>query len=170
METRIIKLRKDEVEAEILALNDRIAVLSAELNELDIAEKVFLRLSGAGSTKQLDAPKTSDAKPDGLPTIRDMIKEALSDAMMRRDPGMTPKEIRAYIKDTYGFDAGPQVNTTASRMLHALNELSRDEATGLYSLSSKEKSSNATAGGSAFEDLLGDTTAKGREAGPGGGA
>jgi hypothetical protein len=173
MDADIIKIRRSEVTQEISILKDRIAILSSELSDLDIAEKVFSRLSGASrnslsTSNEPDAAKASQAKPDGLPTVREMIKSALLAARDSGHPGLTPKQIKSYIQDVYHFDAGPQVNTTASRMFNTLKEINKDETTGLYSLPSKEKSSSIETVGSLDEDYEQYLGAKGREAGPGG--
>lgn len=174
MDGNIIKIRRGEVEREIANLNDRVQTLKSELSELDIAEKVLNRLTGAsggssGEANQREASGFASESPQERPTVRQMIMASLMDARDRGAPGLAPRQMRDFISKVYGVDVGQQVNTNASRMLHELKEIEKDEKTGLFSLPSKEKPSDTTTVESPSEGLFRNPEAQGREAGPGGG-
>ena len=155
MDGNLIKIRRGEVEHEISLLKQQMDALTAELGELDIAERVFGRLTGAERPPaREDDERDATASSSGdqaapRPTVRQMILEALMDARQRGVEGLAPKQMREYIARVYGVDIGQQVNTNASRMLHELKEIEKDEITGLFSLPSKDKADG---------DLLGDAT------------
>jgi hypothetical protein len=143
--------------------------ISTEISELDIAERVWERLSvqaGSAFSRQNNvstAPKRT--KKEKL-TVRQMINAALMDARQRNLPGLLPKEIRSYIQATYEQDIGQQINTTASRMWHDLKEIEKDEESGLYRLP-KEKPVDAVPGEVTSTGLFDQPSAQGREAGRG---
>lgn len=175
MDKHLITLRRGELERERDRLNERLATITLELSDLDVAERVFDRLTGAkrGTVSNGDEPTPQGvakaAGHEGM-TVREMIKAALMDARQRGLPGIAPKEARAYMVSVYGRDVGQQVNTTLHRMLTVLKEVNKDEATGLYSLPLKEKPVDDTTVESPSTGLFDNPEAKGREAGPGGGA
>jgi hypothetical protein len=155
MDSNLIKIRLHEVATEMDRLKGRLALLAAERDELEIAERVINRLSGG---KRVDAGSETESQPSPSArteegkqmTIRQMVMESLMDARQRGLPGLAPKHIREYIQSHFGRDIGQQANTTASRMWREIGEIAKDEETGLFSLPSKETSKSAD-----IDDLLG---------------
>ena len=140
METRFIENRREEIANEMAELKGRMKDLQMELDELAVVERVINRLTGKPATA---APQKTE-KPGTKPTVRQMIKAALMDARQRGLPGLAPKEIRAFIQDTYGQEIGQQINTTASRMWHDLKEIEKDETTGAFYLPKEKPADDAT--------------------------
>lgn len=140
METRFIENRREEILTEMAELKGRLKDLQMELDELAVVERVINRLTGKPS--QAAAQKTE--KPGSKPTVRQMIKAALMDARQRGLPGLAPKEIRAFIQNTYGQEIGQQINTTASRMWHDLREIEKDETTGAFFLPKEKPADEVT--------------------------
>lgn len=171
----LIKDRREELEAENKRLQDRILKNNIELEELDVTENVLLRLSGQKKAKPKPAPKAKRSaparreKPKNLPTVRELVFEALMDARQRGLDGMTPKAIREYVISQYGYNMGPSANTVPSRMWRDTKEITKNTETGKFSLPEKiEAKDNAVDSNSPFASLF-TTAAKSREAGPGGG-
>ncbi|TBE08795.1 MULTISPECIES: hypothetical protein [Rhizobium] len=162
MDTRLIETRREEIATEVAELRGRLKTLQLELDELAIVERVINRLTGS----PISTASTEPEKPGTKPTIRQMIKAALMDARQRGVPGLLPKDIRAFIKTTYGQEIGQQVNTTASRMWHELKEIEKDQATGAFFLPKEKPADDATveSPSAGFDRNQGP----GREAGQGG--
>ena len=167
MDKQLIANRRAEVKQEIEKLKGEMDALTAELTRLDIAEEVFDSLTNAKPSKP-EAISSSKESPEERPSVRSMIKEALMDAQQRGEPGLAPRHIREYIKTTYQYEIGQQVNTVASRMWHVMKELEKDESTGLFSLPSKDKPASQVSLEDELADLDIKPEAQGREAGPGG--
>ena len=176
MDIHTIQERRDELKKKLALLTERFEMqsseISTEIGELEIAEKVWERLSGAKRnstvtpTERHVSAATKRPKKGKL-TVRQMISAALMDARQRNLPGLLPKEIRGYIQTTYELDIGQQINTTASRMWHDLKEIEKDEKSGLYRLP-KEKPVDAVPGEVTSTGLFDQPSAQGRQAGPGG--
>ncbi|TAX42235.1 hypothetical protein ELI02_36050 [Rhizobium leguminosarum] len=140
METRFIENRREEIANEMAELKGRLKDLQVELDELAVVERVINRLTG----KPTSAVPSKVEKPGSQPTVRQMIKAALMDARQRGLPGLAPKEIRAFIQNTYGQEIGQQINTTASRMWHHLREIEKDETTGAFFLPKEKPADEVT--------------------------
>lgn len=123
----LIANRRREIEAEIARLQSSIDSLQAELPELDAAERVLSRLSGQGGSPagaqaapQAAAgpePVATTAKPEGTPTVPQMIVEALKDAAAKGQDGLTPAEMTAYIAQRWWPNVkGVAVSPIAWRM------------------------------------------------------
>lgn len=138
---KLITNRRAEIERELAGLNDQIKGLQAEMAELAVVEKVFARLSGKAEPERARRP---EAQSEKVLTVREMIKAALMDARQRKLSGLLPKDIRAFIHNTYGAEIGQQINTTASRMWHTLKEIEKDEETGMFSLPNEKPADDAT--------------------------
>jgi hypothetical protein len=110
----ISKLKQVQEKRRVLA--DRIANtramlerLEAEERDLAIAERVLASLDSENefvadveqATKDELAAAESTAKPAGIPTMPEMIVEALRDAKSRGQKGLEPKEITAFIADRW---------------------------------------------------------------------
>ncbi|MEP5781121.1 MAG: hypothetical protein ABJL18_11240 [Hyphomicrobiales bacterium] len=180
MEKDLIKNRRDTLEGELARLNARISNINAELNELDVAESVLARLSGKKTqpNKLSGDPKPNSqkskyterhSKPEGLPTIRELVLEALMDARQRGLQGLAPREIKKYVIEQYNYNMGASANTIPSRMWHLTKELNKDLETGLFSIPEKiepvDNSQESSSTGSLFSTFQRD-----RKADQGGGA
>jgi hypothetical protein len=119
IDIRLIQARRNRIQAEIEAIQaefeKRIVALKAEAKELDIAERVFSRLS-LGDDAPNESTKSKahidDGKPEGIPAVSEMIKEALAYAVMQRATGLKPAAILAYIRGKWwpgaqSNDVGP---------------------------------------------------------------
>jgi hypothetical protein len=142
MDKHFIEVRRGEIEREASLLTERLAALKAETSDLDITERTIDRLTGAkrdsfGAPNKQEAAVSAVAAAAAKPTVRQMIVESLLDARQRGVASLSPKDMRNYIRQAYNLEIGPQVNTNASRMLHELKELEKDE-NGLFRLASKE--------------------------------
>jgi hypothetical protein len=87
--------------------NRRIAELAGEQDELEIAERVFAKLSG--ETAPGEGPR---GKPAGTPPMPEMITEALGHYAALGRPHQRPAEILAYIRgkwwpEAHATDVGP---------------------------------------------------------------
>lgn len=108
----LILKRRADIQGVIADLTSRIDALRQELDELDVAERVLTRLGGAeqgavtgasataflgpAAERLLDeAPVVS--KPPGIPTMPEMILEALASVLN----GLEPRDIMAYIAGKY---------------------------------------------------------------------
>lgn len=147
MDKHLITIRRGEIDRQIGRLQEQLDALNVERGELDIAERVFDKLTGAkrsapSEANEPRAPSVRIVAKDGRPTIRQMIMAALMDAKQRNFPGRTPQEIREFIKATYNLEIGQPINTNASRMWRDLKEIDKDEASGRFRLPSKEKATD----------------------------
>jgi hypothetical protein len=123
----LIQARRKKIEAEAKAEKERhekaLAALEAEWKELDIAERVFSRLSLEGGKNQrlvanglLIGGETNvdggGGKPEGLPPVSEMIKEALAYAVSLNAKGLKPAGLLSYIRgkwwpEAQSRDVGP---------------------------------------------------------------
>ena len=176
MEIDVITEREEELKAKRARVAESLDAIDKELEELAVAKNVMQRLSGKKAAPS-SPPKArrkrvkteTQKKPEGLPTIRELVLEALMDARQRGLPGLAPKGIREYVAKAHQYEMGSTANTVPSRMWRDEKSILKDTETGLFSLPLKDE---------AGDDLLGRTTspasdhqpgAQGREAGPGGG-
>lgn len=112
---KLVRDRREAVEAEIEHLIARIAALKAELPDLQVTERTLARLAGVDAPASLsgmfaDAPeKEADrkpitsaqlaaalnggGKPSGLPTTPDMILTLLMESRRRGVGGMEPRDL-----------------------------------------------------------------------------
>ena len=161
--------------AKLARLLENVESVEKELGDLEVAKSVMLRLSGKkqvnsgqAPTPKKRRPKPTQTKPANLPTIKQLVLEALEDARRRGMPGLTPKQIREFVAAKYSYNMGASANTVPSRMWRDEKILEKNTETGLFSLPSKEKPVDALSFAGTSTGLF-ETPAKGREAGPGGG-
>ncbi|NRC53270.1 hypothetical protein [Neoaquamicrobium sediminum] len=100
MNIDLITIREAELKAELTRLRESIDAVEKELDELTIAKGVFLRLTGkakapasTSAPKRAKFPRPAQKKPEELPTIRNLVFEALMDARQRGLPGLAPRQI-----------------------------------------------------------------------------
>lgn len=157
------------------SIAEKMKVIEAEkteLQELEVTKRTLLRLAGGGADASsasygATAAQPGRGKPEGIPTWRAMIIEALEEAQSRGDGGLEPKEIKAYIRRKYWAGMkGDQVNSNAHRMYKETHELGKIGSR--YVLAKKDK----PAGDTSVEDTptgLFSNPEHDREAGQGGG-
>lgn len=108
----LIAIRRREIENEITRLLARVEALRGELPELEVAERVWARLSDEGAGNQeretlAEAAATraeavvAATKPPGTPTIPDMITTALMEALRKGVIGLEPRDMARYIANRW---------------------------------------------------------------------
>src|SRR5260370_1311473 len=112
---KLVRDRREAVEAEIEHLIARIAALKAELPDLQVTERTLARLAGVESppslssmfaepseneaerkpitSAQLAAALNAGGKPSGTPTTPDMIMTLLMESKRRGLDGMEPRDL-----------------------------------------------------------------------------
>lgn len=150
-----IQARRKRIAEAIGEHESGIAALRAEDAELDVAERVFMRLAtendfrelakivGTGATAEAKAEQEAESgKPPGIPTMPDMIREALKHALSRNVLGLEPTDMLAYIRGRYWSTAQQQnVGPIAWRM-HKRGQLLKR---GSYYRLPKEETENGQA-------------------------
>ena len=101
----MIQARRRALAEERERLLQAVQVLDAEAQELEIAERVFARLTLAGEvnlagegTLKADAQVISHGKPVGTPSMPEMIEEALAHSASFGALGLTPSGLLSYIQ------------------------------------------------------------------------
>lgn len=115
IELGLIQARRKKIAADIEAHQRALAELEIENKELEIAERVFskLVLGGINSHGKSDTSAAADVgKPEGLPPVSEMIKEALAHAVAIQAKGLKPAAILSYIRGKWwpgaqSKDVGP---------------------------------------------------------------
>src|SRR5438552_329241 len=104
-----IRARRIAIEQEIERHHEAIAALEAKRNELEIGERVITEFaseqgddpSSHARERSTNKPKTPTSKPEGLPTVPEMIFEALRVAHGQGKRGLEPAGLTSYIRDKY---------------------------------------------------------------------
>jgi len=105
----ILRLRQKAVQADIQRVQAQLDALMAEVNELDVAERVLLRLSPISDDdgQSERAPSGAPAKPVGIPTMPEMIVDALRST---DNPfGLSPKAVLEFIAIKYWPEVRPEL-------------------------------------------------------------
>jgi hypothetical protein len=119
----MITARRAKLDADIARLREQISDLEAKRSELDLAERVFAELAlegderhqqepefdisraSAGQRADTDEPIRNGEdhlyKPDGIPTVPEMILEAIRHANNMGARGLDPTGLRSYIRGRY---------------------------------------------------------------------
>ncbi len=170
MDTNLINRRRDEVIQEINLIQKRRSELEKELAELETAERVIARLSGAerspiGETDERKPETPSGGKPEGIPTMPKMIMEALT----AYDPfdGAKPRAVRDWIADCYW--SGVKVDSVASILWRMWKRGQLEKKDSHYMLPQNVETADADPTKETPTASLFQPDAQGREAGPGGG-
>jgi hypothetical protein len=123
----LIIARREFLEGEVGNLSAKIGAMQTAINayrdeieELSVAEKVMTRLE-ADNLRDLEnraadlgvippppAPPLENRKPDGIPTVAEMIVTSLTEALGWGVKGQEPRQIADYIAKKWW----PDVNTT----------------------------------------------------------
>jgi hypothetical protein len=111
----LIQARRKKIAADIEVHQRALAALEVENNELEIAERVFSKLGlgdiNSRNSDNASAPSES-GKPEGLPPVSEMIREALAHAVAINAKGLKPAGILSYIRgkwwpEAQSKDVGP---------------------------------------------------------------
>jgi len=115
-----ISLEKARFSQLVQEHNMRIASFEKEANELAIAERVFANLTkGDASAEPQAEDQTPEAtgKPEGTPSVPEMILEALTYAAKLGRPRLKPAEMLSYIRGKWWPNAESNaVSSIAWRM------------------------------------------------------
>lgn len=119
-----IQAHRMRLEAEQARLEAQLSAVKAEMAELEVAERVFVRLSGEGKVvadaealSPTNAARLPPGKPENTPSYAAMIREALAHAHTLGSPGLEPAGMLSYIQGRYWPDIPPnKVGPTAWHM------------------------------------------------------
>ena len=171
----LIRRRRAEIEAEINRLQARVQELQADFRDLAVAERVLVKLGGESGGQdrprvEQPAPRSGGGKPDGTPSVTEMIVMVLDEAQTRMGlRGLEPKDMATRIAGLWWPDVRPDdVNGIAWRMWKR-GQLVKDGS--VYMLPKKEEATGDLISRSAPAASANpaEATAQGREDGPGGG-
>ncbi len=169
----LIEKRRADIRAVIADLTSQIDKLRLELNELEVAERVLSRL---GAQDRSDEPsiasearsiiETSLGKPDDIPTMPEMILEALSTPEADAHDGLEPRDIVQFVAKKYWPDVRSELVGPIAWRMWKRGQLEKTDT--YYRLPQTNEAADGVAGehSSTASDV---NPAKGREAGPGGG-
>lgn len=172
-DSQLITRRRQELESLVSQLKSDLADAQQELGDLDTAERVLARLSGAErpSSGEEDEQQPQGAlgkKPKGLPTMPKMIEAVLSDALVDGKRGLTPREARSLIAERFWPDVKTEnVNAIMWRM-EQRGQLEKGEDAE-YRLPDMKSASGGRVPQDTPEADIFSNQSRGREAGPGGG-
>jgi hypothetical protein len=173
-EQSIINRRIQEVKADSDRLRAKLAENDSEMAELEAAANVIARLTGVKTNKVGSAvtinpkkvviAKKSRAKPDGLPTMPQLIIMALK----HEKRPLEPREITNVIRRNWWPEVEGQKIGSIVWRLNNRGDIQKVEGTSTYALPQKNEAPDESLGGQSEASLF-ETPAQGREAGPGGG-
>jgi hypothetical protein len=151
----IIFRRRAEIEREMQECRDRLQRLQSELPELDVAERVLTRLGGAeqASLRAIPANEPLDTvtadrlldetsvsgKPHGIPTMPEMILEALRSGQAI-PLGMEPRDIMKFIADRWWPDVRSELVGPIAWRMWKRGDLVKDGP--LYKLPTKNEATD----------------------------
>ncbi|MER8650292.1 hypothetical protein [Mesorhizobium sp. M0586] len=172
----LISLRRREIEQRMAQLKSDLSVYEKELVELDTAERVFARLSGAerpaaGEANQLAAANVHGFLTKKL-TVPEMILSVLHDEqdMASHFEGIEPKEIARLIEKKFlGRQIRSEAVSSICWRMRKREQLVKSSEGPFYSLPGKEKPADLLSPGGEQSAGLSETGAQGGEARPGGG-
>lgn len=173
MDKNLITNRRREVEAEIERLKISISEFEAELAELDTAERVMARLSGA---KWVAPSKANQQEPTivpptiskGEPPLTEKIIAVVSEAHRRGLKGLEPKDVYdAIIAKGWSADVAAVRSTTWRIWKHGGRLSKPDPDSPLYTVPEREKATDLLSRREQSEAF--DQPEQSREAGSGGG-
>jgi hypothetical protein len=104
---KIIRARHRVISRQIEEAREALAALEAKAKDLETAERVLASLDLEEETDEAAAQDAASVvtdgitKPSGIPTMPEMIFEALRDAKARGVSGLEPKEIAQFIAGRY---------------------------------------------------------------------
>lgn len=160
-----VRSRRKDIEREIKNAKLRISALASEDQELEIAERVILRLYGNHAHSILPAlrqeahfvvgaPREEEitSKPSDTPTMPKMIVEALEFAKIQGKSGLEPKAITAYIANKWWPEVSMNnVSPIAWRMMKRGQLVKPSKRDAVYSLPNNEAPDVVASGASGDE-------------------
>jgi hypothetical protein len=115
-----IAAEKGRFEALVREHDQRIIAFQKEANDLSIAERVFANLTKEDTSAEPQAEdQTADSggKPEGTPSVPEMIEEALTHALGLSRTRLRPSEMTSYIRGKWWPSVeGNAVSSIAWRM------------------------------------------------------
>ena len=177
-QANLIRARRRELQEDTERHRMAISANTAEMAELDIAEKVILRLSGASSAYFDEPPLPSyfpafDGEPRkkrarGVNPLTDVILQIVQEKHDAGIVGMEPRDALSRARELWKPDVeGTLVSTTFWRLMK-LGKLEKVEGTSIYRLPQMKEPTDF-APEEASMGSHSETRAEGREAAPGGG-
>jgi hypothetical protein len=102
---KLIQDKRRAISRQIVQQREVLTALEVQEHELEIAEKVLIALDAESEPElallepdvRLTAVDLVVGKPEGLPTMPEMILAALKDAKAKGQRGLEPKDMAAYI-------------------------------------------------------------------------
>jgi hypothetical protein len=101
---KIVQYKRREISQKIARHREALAALEAQEREYEITERVLASLDAEAEPPDLASepepapePAVEPGKPEGIPTMPEMIFEALRDAKTKGVRGLEPKEMASYI-------------------------------------------------------------------------
>ena len=106
---KVVQIRRRVISQKIAQQREVLAALEAQERDLEVAERVLMSLDIEDGLEEGLEPTPAPAntnnttttepagKPEGIPTMPEMIIEALKDAKARGLKGLEPKDITAFI-------------------------------------------------------------------------
>lgn len=138
----LILNRRREVEQEIGRLKTRLSDMQTELVELETAERVFARLSGAkrpqtgkaDEQKPAEAPKLSTGQPIKM-SVPQKIQHVLAEAYRQGLPHLEPKDIAKRVNEKWpGTGKSENIGAIVWRMWKAKRLVKADRDLAMYAL------------------------------------
>jgi hypothetical protein len=121
IDTEALRARREAIDQEIARYRDAIAALEQRRSELEIGERIIAEFATeqgapkdesprreASTSEQEQSDQKRPRKPEGLPTVPEMIVSALRDARARGSIGMVPAEVTAFIRRNYWPEVPPE--------------------------------------------------------------
>lgn len=173
-ELNLIQIRRRELRDDTARHRQAVADNDAEEAELEMAEKVILRLMGAighntgapvaATASEFSRGETVKRKPRVGRPLTEVIMEIMRE--WHGSGGMEPKQAVHTVRERWKPDAdGTIVSTTFWRLMKQ-GHLVKDEGSSVYRLAEKEMAGDVPPPGSPSPAMA---PAEGREAAPGGG-
>jgi hypothetical protein len=100
---KIIQHKRRAIAQKIAQQREILAALEAQERDLEVTERVLASLDSEPEPELPPEPEPTPAaiessgKPEGIPTMPEMIFEALKDARAKGQRGLEPKDIAAFI-------------------------------------------------------------------------
>lgn len=174
----VLKIRRQHITAEVERLRKALAGYEAELAEIEAAERVIARYTGAERreagpitepfTAVLSAtPRRSGVSPDAQPSVPDMVVHVLMAADRQGRKGLEPAEAYEAILD-YGWSVNKDTLRAAMWKMAGRGKLKKVGDTSTYALPDEEKPADAKPEEVSSAGLFSNPE-HGREAGQGGG-
>jgi hypothetical protein len=107
---KVVQIKRRVISQKIAQQREILAALEVQENDLAVAERVLAALDAEEAESEVRAepekevaPVAADptGKPEGIPTMPEMIVEALKDARAKGQRGLEPKQMALFIAAKY---------------------------------------------------------------------